>query len=440
MLHQLSKGDINMKNKILTVTILLSLIFLFNVNKSFADDINRIEGVCGENAVWSYNKETKTLIVSGKGTVTASSISLISDNINTLVVEGSINTIGENAFKGIKVSNIDLKEGIQKIENYAFYNCTGPKKIIIPKSVTHIGSGIFELSQGFNNVTILGDVSVGISTFGALYSPVDILEVAGKIDNMANIMMSSEGAAPEVRFINDNKNYSMVNDIIMSKDKKVVYALNGRKNITKIKMPVSVKKIMPYAFYMRGLKSVQLNKNLKYIGEKAFYHNNIQKIIIPKNVKSIGKSAFAYNQLIKLNFKGNSLIKIEEEAFYENEKGLKNVVLYNYPRLEKRAFDGNVVIEYEAVKKIAGTIIKVNIKHRRSKYAVAVKKKNERPIKCRIIFKYGKDKKNVVINLPKNKKQKKEMMKMKRMSYRVKHKVYVQFKKKGRWQEKIRML
>ena len=63
------------------------------------------------------------------------------------------------------------------------------------------------------------------------------------------------------------------------------------------------------------------------------------------------KSAFAYNQLTKLNFKGNSLIKIEEEAFYENEKGLKNVVLYNYPRLEKRAFDGNVVIEYEAVKK-----------------------------------------------------------------------------------------
>lgn len=32
------------------------------------------------------------------------------------------------------------------------------------------------------------------------------------------------------------------------------------------------------------------------------------------------------------------------------------------------------------------------------------------------------------------------MMKMKRMSYRVKHKVYVQFKKKGRWQKKIRML
>ena len=119
--------------------------------------------------------------------MTASGISLISDNINTLVVEGSINTIGENAFKGIKVSHIELKEGIRKIENYAFYNCIGPKKIVIPKSVTRIGSGIFELSQGFNNVTILGDVSVGISTFGALYSPVDILEVAGKIDNMANI-------------------------------------------------------------------------------------------------------------------------------------------------------------------------------------------------------------------------------------------------------------
>lgn len=440
MLHQLSKGDINMKNKILTVTILLSLILLFNANKSFADEINRIEGMCGENAVWSYNKETKTLIVSGNGTVTASGISLISDNINTLVVEGSINTIGENAFKGIKVSHIELKEGIRKIENYAFYNCIGPKKIVIPKSVTRIGSGIFELSQGFNNVTILGDVSVGISTFGALYSPVDILEVAGKIDNMANIMMSSEGAVPEVRFINDNNNYSMVNDIIMSKDKKVVYALNGRKNITKIKMPVSVKKITPYAFYMRGLKSVQLNKNLKYIGEKAFYHNNIQKITIPKNVKSIGKSAFAFNQLTKLNFKGNSLIKIEEEAFYENEKGLKNVVLYNYPRLEKRAFDGNVLIEYEAAKKIAGTTIKVNIKHRRSKYAVVVKKKNKRPIKCRIIFKYGKHKKNVVINLSKNKKEKIKMIKMKRMSYRVKHRVYVQFKKKGRWQKKIRML
>ena len=42
MLHQLSKGDINMKNKILTVTILLSLIFLINANKIFEEDINRI--------------------------------------------------------------------------------------------------------------------------------------------------------------------------------------------------------------------------------------------------------------------------------------------------------------------------------------------------------------------------------------------------------------
>ncbi|MCI8956652.1 MAG: leucine-rich repeat domain-containing protein [Eubacterium sp.] len=283
-----------MKNKILTVTILLSLIFLFNANKSFADDLNRIQGMCGENAVWTYNKETKTLIVSGNGTVTTSDISLISDNINTLVVEGSINTIGENAFKGIKVSKIQLKEGIRKIESYAFYNCIGPKQMVIPKSVTDIGSGIFELSQGFNKITILGDVSVGVGTFGSLYSPVDTLEVAGKINNIANTMVSSESSAPEIKFVNKNKNYVVINDIIMSKDKKVVYALNGRKDVTKIE--------------------------------------------IPENVKVIGNSAFAFNQLKKLNIEGNNLIKIRKEAFYENEEALKNVVLHNYPQIEKKSF------------------------------------------------------------------------------------------------------
>lgn len=109
-------------------------------------------------------------------------------------------------------------------------------------------------------------------------------------------------------------------------------------------------------------------------------------------------------------------------------------------RLKKKAFDGHVTIDYQTLKKIAGTTIKVNIKHRQSKYVVSVKKKNNRSVKCRIVFQYGSNKKNVVINLPKNKKEKNKMIKMKRMSYRVKHKVYVQLKKNGRWKKKIRML
>ncbi len=132
------------------------------------------------------------------------------------------------------------------------------------------------------------------------------------------------------------------NDVEMKGNTIVRYKNNSEKNII---IPakiggVSVIKIGSRAFGKRNLTAVKLPNTLKTIGKKAFAKNPITEIVIPSSVTNIGNSAFWQDSLQKLTIP-KSVKNIGPYAFYENY--IKELNLPKTAKLEKAAFTSNKI-------------------------------------------------------------------------------------------------
>ncbi len=64
--------------------------------------------------------------------------------LSQVLVPGSITQIGSDAFNGCeKLHEIRLSEGLIKIDEYAFYNCFNLRCVVIPRSVSFLGTNAF---------------------------------------------------------------------------------------------------------------------------------------------------------------------------------------------------------------------------------------------------------------------------------------------------------
>lgn len=417
---------------------ILSILLMFSIigaNPVMAQEQSVNKGICGVSATWEYDAETKVLTVSGSGTVTGLQAFDANNQIEKIVIKSGIETIGQRAFVGYNCREIVLEEGLKKIENYAFYGFSKLKEITIPKSVTTLEASPFE-ETSLKKVMVLGDVKVDNIPFGYACF-VETLEIAGKFENLASIAASVDARMPKVVLINNNPNYCIENGLIMSADKKILYAMNGDAQIKDLVIPDSIETIMPYAFYMRNsFDTVKLGKNLKSIGEYAFSKCDINKLVIPTNVTTIGERAFAdcFITTVKFNKKIKS---IGESAFESND--LKKVRLYNYPKIEKDAFDKDVAIEYYGEKKVSKAKVKISINQGTGKYKITLGKRTKTNVKYKITIRYGSKKTTKTIS-PAKKKSKSVSIKMKKKAFDKKHKVYVKVKAKGKWGKKVRIL
>lgn len=87
------------------ISILLSIFMLCSVTAgldltAYAADTT-ITGKCGENATYLYNKNTKTLTISGTGVIDSTDSNFpSSDSIVSLVIKDGITEIGYEMFFG----------------------------------------------------------------------------------------------------------------------------------------------------------------------------------------------------------------------------------------------------------------------------------------------------------------------------------------------------
>ena len=91
-----------------------------------------IDKTCGENAKWSL--QDGVLTISGTGEM--DNYLLYGSNKFNEDIKPSWNEDKE------QITSVVIEEGITSIGDYAFYDCDNLKKIIIPKSVTSIGTGV----------------------------------------------------------------------------------------------------------------------------------------------------------------------------------------------------------------------------------------------------------------------------------------------------------
>lgn len=290
------------------------------------------------------------------------------DSLTSITIPESLN-IGGRGWSGSYIPSgafnecdnlktATLEYGITKVPDYLFVNCTGLEEIIIPDTVTEIGTMAFYMNDSFykgrsklEKVVIPDSVTIidNYAFFGC--NSLKTLELSNSLESIGDYTFRectslAEFDIPDsVTFIGRNVFSGCLSlekisipDSITSMGENIfsdctslekVKLPNSRQNIMagtfynckKLKdivLPETVTAIRQNAFYgCTSLPSINLPDGLQTIEDNAFYEcKALTDITIPKNVTSIGSNAF-YNcdslQTAIINASGT----VGSQAFYD---------------------------------------------------------------------------------------------------------------------------
>ncbi len=309
----------------------LCTILLFAVVMTCGVNAEVLSGNCGasgDNVTWELNTETGVLTISGQGYMSNSTSSwdsykeqiitvIVTDGVTRIsnsafadctnlvnaTIPDSVTNIGRSTFSGCSnLTNLTLGNGITSIGDSVFKNCAGLTNITIPDSVISIGDYAFCYCTGLTSITFPDSViSIG-------YNPFD------KCSNLSSVNITDLDAWCKIDFYSYNSSPFYCNiypghdvielyvngvkqtDIILSDNITEIkgYTFLGLKSIKSIVIPDSVTKIRHQAFsYCTGLTSITIPDSVTNIDYAAFAGcDGLTSITIPDSVTSIGLGAF----------------------------------------------------------------------------------------------------------------------------------------------------
>ena len=215
---------------------------------------------------------------------------------------------------------------------------------IVPKSVAHIGYGVFQLADNLKEIEVEAENSNYYAEDGVLF------ERTGEQNSNAIIY---EDAYPK----GDVLNFGVS-----------LHTFPVGKTLGSYTIPSGIKTVSPYAFFHnKTLQALDLNQvcyagarafaqtdirtvecgNLSYIGDRAFHISQINHIVLSENLKEVGTQAFDYSdQLNDITFLGKAV------------PPSTHLLAYNCPSLRyvyvPDSEDGSIQADY--VRSLAGNL------------------------------------------------------------------------------------
>ena len=279
-----------------------------------------------ENIGYSFSDCSKLKLVNISDIAAWCNINFVSEKSNPLYYAEKL------YLNNKEVTDLVIPDGVEKIGNYAFYNCTALKNITIPASVKSIGI------LSFNNCRELQ--SVDITDFSA-WCKIDFASKESNPLYYAHRLYVNEKLKTDVeipRNFSEIKQYSFINcesiksviipDDITNVGKEAFFGCTGIEKVT-INNVDSWCKINFSDLYSNPLyygKKLYINDNLAseiilseditVVNTYAFYNcENIKTIILPRGLKQIKTNAFYNCTGITNIFFPDTLKSIESYAF-----------------------------------------------------------------------------------------------------------------------------
>jgi hypothetical protein len=211
--------------------------------------------------------------------------------LEKVIIPSSITVIGTNAFRGCNaLQSISIPDGVTSIGQRAFFDCSSLKEIILPLSVTEIGDNAFFGCSSLQSVIIPTNVnSIGNGAFGNCYN------------------LQSMNLPSSITVIGE-------------------YAFFGCSKLLSITLPEGIRHIRDGIFGdCTNLQSVVFPSNVLKIGQNAFQNcNNLQVLKLPEQLEEIGTSAFLYCTALQSVSIPDGVRSIGQSAF-NGCKGLQSV-------------------------------------------------------------------------------------------------------------------
>ena len=239
--------------------------------------------------------------------------------------------------KGNKRSKYTVPDGVEKIDENIFFDCTYLEEIAIPDSVTNIGESAFSGCTSLQEIEIPDSVTeISKSAFSGCtsLSKVKLSNNLTKIENgtFSGCTSLQEIVIPDgVKKLGDDAFYGCTSlteiDIPDSVTEIGSYVFSGCVSLEEITIPDNVTKMgvnehgEPYGSVFSGcitLSKVKLSNNLTKIENSTFSDcTSLREITIPDSVTSIGGSAFSGCTSLESITIGSGVEQLDVDAFFK---------------------------------------------------------------------------------------------------------------------------
>ncbi len=242
------------------------------------------------------------------------------EEIKDLIIPNSVTSIGSSAFYNCSgLTSVTIPNSVTSIGYNAFHGCSGLTSVTIGNSVTSIGSGAFSGCSSLTSVTIPNSVtSIGKFAFNGCSgltsvtipnSVTSIGEFAFQgCSGLTSVHISDVAAWCKISF-----NGTLSNPLIYAH-----HLFINNEEIKDLIIPNSVTSIGDYAFDgCSGLTSVTIPNNVTSIRYYVFNGcSGLTSLTIPNSVTSIEGYTFAYCSGLTSLTIPNSVTSIGDGAFF----------------------------------------------------------------------------------------------------------------------------
>lgn len=279
----------------------------------------KIEGRCGDNAIYSYDEATRTLMISGTGAMWNGTKYSHLGTVDKIVIGNGITVIGEDAFAKFNgVGSAEISDTVTTIKGNAFKDL---KSITIPKTVRTVETDAF---NNVGKVVVEGDMNN--FQYGALGDEVDEVQLKGSAETLGLALAGVQYRDYlSVTISKDNNRCRIANGCLVSSDGKTVYYHISNSN--KVTIPDTSVTIKSAAFYNQEISEVKLGKNVTTIEPYAFAESNVSKLTTNSKLKKIGRCAFKETNLKKVTLKSSVAMSpkaFDQKVILTSTKSLKS--------------------------------------------------------------------------------------------------------------------